>query len=52
MKILQARKMNSYQVLCVSIYEGISNSFRTGQLERELRMVELCATTYSCVAIL
>jgi hypothetical protein len=34
------------------MYEGISKSFRTGRLERELQMVQLCATRCSCIAIL
>jgi hypothetical protein len=33
-------------------YEGVSESFRTGRLERELQMVQLSATTCSCIAIL
>jgi len=33
------------------IYEGVSESFRTGLLERELQMVQLSATKYSCIAI-
>jgi hypothetical protein len=33
-------------------YEGVSKSFRTGRLERELEMVQLSATRCSCVAIL
>jgi hypothetical protein len=33
-------------------YEGVTKSFCTGRLERELRMVQLSATTCSCVAIL
>jgi hypothetical protein len=32
--------------------EGVSKSFRTGRLERELQMVQLCATRSSCIAIL
>jgi hypothetical protein len=36
----------------VIIYEGVYKSFRTGCLERELQMVELSATTFSCIAIL
>jgi hypothetical protein len=31
-------------------YEGVSKSFRTGHLERELQMVELSATRCSCIA--
>jgi hypothetical protein len=34
------------------IYEGVSRSFRTGCLERELQMVQLSATRRSCIAIL
>jgi len=33
-------------------YEGVTKSFRTGRLERELQMVQLSATRCSCVAIL
>jgi hypothetical protein len=33
-------------------YEGVFKSFRTGRLERELQMVQLSATRYSCIAIL
>jgi len=33
-------------------YEGVSKSFRTVRLERELQMVQLCATRCSCIAIL
>jgi hypothetical protein len=32
-------------------YEGVSKSFRTGRLERELQMVQLSATRCSCIAI-
>jgi hypothetical protein len=34
------------------IYEGVSKSFRTGRLERELQMVQLSATRCSCIVIL
>jgi hypothetical protein len=34
------------------MYEGVSKSFWTGCLERELQMVELSATRCSCIAIL
>jgi hypothetical protein len=38
--------------LCLKLkYEGVSESFRTGRLERELHMVQLSATRCSCVAI-
>jgi hypothetical protein len=33
-------------------YEGVSKSFRTGRLERELQMVQLYATICNCIAIL
>jgi hypothetical protein len=33
-------------------YEGVSKSFRTGRLERELQMVQLSATKCSYIAIL
>jgi hypothetical protein len=33
-------------------YEGVSKSFRTGSLERELQMVQLSATKCSCITIL
>jgi hypothetical protein len=38
--------------LKVKAYEGVSKSFRTGRLERELQMVQLSATRCSCIAIL
>jgi hypothetical protein len=31
-------------------YEGVSKSFRTGRLGRELQMVQLSATRFSCIA--
>jgi len=34
------------------IYEGLSKSFRTGHLERELQMVHLSAARCTCIAIL
>jgi hypothetical protein len=33
-------------------YQGVSKSFRTGRLERELQMVQLSDTRCSCIAIL
>jgi hypothetical protein len=33
------------------IYEGVSKSFGTGRLDRELQMVQLSATRCSCIAI-
>jgi hypothetical protein len=38
--------------LHVLFYEGVSKSFRTGRLERELQIVQLSATRCSCIAIL
>jgi hypothetical protein len=37
---------------CTLTYEGVSKTFRTGRLERELQMVQLSATRCSCNAIL
>jgi hypothetical protein len=34
------------------LYDGVSKSFRTGLLERELQMVQLSTTRCSCIAIL
>jgi hypothetical protein len=34
------------------LYEGVSKSFRTGRLDRELEMVQLSPTRCSCIAIL
>jgi hypothetical protein len=36
----------------LSSYEGVSKSFQTGRLERELQMVQLSATRCSCITIL
>jgi hypothetical protein len=35
-----------------TIFEGVPKSFRTGSLERELQMVQLSATSCSCISIL
>jgi hypothetical protein len=35
-----------------TLYEGISKSFRTGRLERELQTVQPSATSCTCIAIL
>jgi len=43
---------NPYSIQHLSIYEGVSKSFRTGRLERELQMVQLPTTRCSCIAIL
>jgi hypothetical protein len=34
------------------MYEGVSKSFRTGGMERELQMEQLSATRFNCIAIL
>jgi hypothetical protein len=34
------------------MYEGVSKSFRTGRLQRELQIVQLSAIRCSCIAIL
>jgi len=47
LKLAQFHPYGSYYV-----YEGVSKSFRTGRLERELHMVKLHATRCSCIAIL
>jgi hypothetical protein len=41
-----------WRILYYGPYEGVSISFRTGRLERELQMVQPCATRCSCIAIL
>jgi hypothetical protein len=49
---------NGCEVICIGQthdwrrYEGVSKSFRTGRLERELQMAHLSATRCSCIAIL
>jgi hypothetical protein len=39
-------------LLLPRLYKDVSESFRTGRLERELQMVQLSATRCSCTAIL
>jgi hypothetical protein len=46
------RSQSLYSLHIASKYEGVSKSFRTGRLKRELQMVQLSATRYSCIAIL
>jgi hypothetical protein len=41
-----------FKELQVYVYEGISKSIRTGRLELDLQIVQLCATRFSCIAIL
>jgi hypothetical protein len=42
----------SRDFVSLGTHEGVSKSFRTGRLERELQMVQLSATRCSCIAIL
>jgi hypothetical protein len=44
--------MTPKYLFAVVMYEGVSKSFRTGRLERELQILQLSATSCSCVAIL
>jgi hypothetical protein len=37
---------------CSGLSEGVSKSFQTSRLERELQMIQLSATRCSCIAIL
>jgi len=53
-----ATPAHSSQTLCnlreataILYYEGVSKSFRTGRLERELKILQLSATRCSCIAI-
>jgi hypothetical protein len=39
------------RVATSALHEGVSKSFRTGRLERELQMVQLSATRCSWIAI-
>jgi hypothetical protein len=43
---------NIDQTTYLPTYEGVSISFQTGRLERELQTVQLSATKCSCIAIL
>jgi len=43
---------NIHIKLYIYINEGVSESFLTGRLERELQMVQLSVTTCGCIAIL
>jgi hypothetical protein len=54
-KIRNANETASVLVMTISwakIIRGVSKSFRTGRLERELQMVQLSATMCSCITIL
>jgi len=50
-KICNLNPLNDVQKN-VCEYEGVSKSFRTGRLERELQMVQLSATVCNYIAIL
>jgi hypothetical protein len=41
-----------YVCMYVPTYEGVSKSFLTGRLERELLMVQLSTIRLSCITIL
>jgi hypothetical protein len=43
---------SEWTLIFTTIYEGVSKSFRTDRLERELQMVQLSATRCNCIAIL
>jgi hypothetical protein len=49
---LQSRENKLHATVRWNEDECVSKSFRTGLLERELQMVQLCATRCSCIAIL
>jgi hypothetical protein len=46
------KQLHTSRVINQSSYEGVTKSFRTGRLERELQMIQLSTTRYSCIAIL
>jgi hypothetical protein len=43
--------LNALRITC-SMYEGVFKSFRTGRLERELQIVQLSVTRFSCITSL
>jgi hypothetical protein len=49
-RLILGEKLRNERLL--ELYEGVSKSFRTGRLERELRTVQLSASSCSCIAIL
>jgi hypothetical protein len=49
---LNCERWPKHLIRKASTYESVTKSFRTGRLERELQMVQLSATTCSCIAIL
>jgi hypothetical protein len=44
--------IDTFSLLIYLTYEGVSKSFRTGRLERELQMVQLSSTRFSCIVTL
>jgi hypothetical protein len=46
------RICNSKTTDSITVYEDVSESFRTGRLERKLQMVQPSVTKCSCIAIL
>jgi hypothetical protein len=50
--VLSVPKTLSHAWWTWTAYEGVTKSFRTGRLERELQMVQLSATRCSYIAIL
>jgi hypothetical protein len=52
--VILLKKMFKWKLWIIKrsrVHLGISKSFRTGRLERELQMVHLSATKYSCITI-
>jgi hypothetical protein len=47
-----ARILLALMEYVIGLYEGVSKSFRTGRLEREVQLVQLSTTRCSCIAIL
>jgi hypothetical protein len=50
--VIFGARLASFRGRVLSTYEDVSQSSRTGRLERELKMVQLSATKCSCIAIL
>jgi hypothetical protein len=49
---IMTTKTKFYNCRRLSLYEGVTKSFPTGRLKRELQTVQLSATRCSCIAIL
>jgi hypothetical protein len=50
--IVKTKKLTRNRLTETELYEGVSKSFRTERMKRELQMVHLSATRCSCIAIL